>query len=190
MQVASPSYRLHSLSTLAKVGTVVGGYLAALAFSIGVAYLYIEATSGPERDAAGGMYAFGDSMVFLAALGIASLLPTGLALVFLRRNRIFWIGCCVLALAIASTSLGAAGVVHLGAQNPSLNTEFNLWQALSIPRIFVAPMVFASFGLAAVVAPAAEFRWCFLAAAAGEAMTSVYGFVHWFAPLYFPEYFN
>ena len=56
---------------------------------------------------------------------------------------------------------------------------------LAFPRIFMSPFFFAAFGLAALIAPQSRARWCLVAAAGIEALSSVYGFLRWFAPLFF-----
>ena len=90
---------------MAKVGLVLGGYVAAILSAFGVVLLYINQTNEPDRDASSGMYAFGDALLFIAVFGIVSTIPTGVALVFLRQSRKFWIAFCVVALIVACTSL-------------------------------------------------------------------------------------
>jgi hypothetical protein len=152
------------LPAVAKAGIVVGGYAAAILLALCVVSIYIYQTSGPDRDASAGMYAFGDSLLFIAVFGVASTVPTALALVFLRQSRYFWIAVSVVALALASTSLAAVAAILLEQQKLALT---------------------ASFGLAALFAPEARFRWCLFGAASAEGLSSVYGFSHWFAPLFF-----
>jgi len=176
---------MKALPAMAKAGLVVGGYGAAMLLAFGVVAIYIIQTSGPIRDASSGMYAFGDALLFVAVFGVASTIPTGLALVFLRQRRKFWIVLCVVALVVASTSLAAVAITVWDSQQPALTASFNGWAVLSVLRILVSPFVAASLGLSALVASRAQFRWYLFGAATGEGVGSVYGFFHWFAPLLF-----
>jgi hypothetical protein len=185
MQPSSVSDRIRALPALAKVGIVVGGYVAAILFAVCVVSIYISQTSGPDRQSYAAMFDFGDSLLFLAVFGVVSTIPTGLALVFLRQSRAFWVACSVTALAIASTALAAVAVTLLTTQTVALSASLNAWAGLAFPRIFVSPFLAASFGLSALVAPEARFRWFLFGAAGTEGVASVYGFFHWFAPLFF-----
>src|SRR5512139_1814627 len=111
MTISSLWSRINTLPALAKAGIVVGGYVAAILSAVGGVLLYIHYTSGPEGDASSGMYAFGDALLLVAVLGVVSIIPTGLALLFLRQSRRFWIALCVVALVVASTSLAAVAVI-------------------------------------------------------------------------------
>jgi hypothetical protein len=58
------------LRTSLKVGLVAAGYVGAFVVASLVVMLYVALTSGPDRQGAQGMYAFGDSM--LARSGVRS----------------------------------------------------------------------------------------------------------------------
>lgn len=181
MPLASSLHRMQTLPAVAKAGIVAAGYFAAILLGVGVTSTYIDHTGGPDRDLYSGMYAFGDSLVFLAVFGTASTVPTALALVFLRQSRRFWAALSVAALIIASTSLAAVAVIVLEQQMP-LFTSLNAWSALAVLRIFGAPFLAGLFGLSALAAPEPGFRRYLLGAALAEGVTAVYGFLHWFAP--------
>ena len=87
------------MQTVSKLGLVLLGYGMAFLVALGVTALYVTSTAGPDRDTYAGMYAFGDAILFLLVLGVASLPATALALYFLRHNRPFWIALAVLAIA-------------------------------------------------------------------------------------------
>ena len=185
MRVLSPLHRMKALPVPAKLGMVLGGYALAILFAFCVVVIYISQTSGPERDASAGMYAFGDALLFIAVFGVVSIVPTGLALAFLRQSSTFWVVCCIVALLVACTSLVTVGLNVLEpmvALSPGLST----WAMLAFPRIFVSPFLAALFGLAALITPATRFRRYLLGAAGMEGIASVYGFFHWFAPMFFP----
>jgi hypothetical protein len=74
------------LSGLAKLGLVIGGYVAACLIASGVVYVWELFTQGPIAQASSGMYAFGDLLLFIGIFGVLALIPTGLALYFLFRK--------------------------------------------------------------------------------------------------------
>src|SRR5262249_5052254 len=67
---------------LAKVGLVGAGYVGAFAIASAVVTAYVASTSRPDRQNYGAMVDFGDSLLFLAVLGVAAVVPTGTALFF------------------------------------------------------------------------------------------------------------
>ena len=91
-----------------KVALVAGGYVAAFLMASAVVAIRVANTSGPDAQAASGMYAFGDAFLFVAVFGVAALVPTGAALFFLRPYRRFWIVLSALGLAVAVTGIAAA----------------------------------------------------------------------------------
>src|SRR5689334_3038774 len=101
-----------------KITVIAGGYVAALLAASAAVAIRMATTSGPEAQAAGGMYAFGDSIVFVAVFGLLALVPTGGALYFLRPYRRFWVVLSLLCLAVAVTGLTAAIVFAVGRQAP------------------------------------------------------------------------
>ena len=170
--------RLDRLSGRAKTAIVAGGYIGALLAACSVLAVYIAQTSGSDRDHAGGMYAFGDALLFLVAWGAASTPPTLLALYFVRRVHVLWSILSMSALAVSLTGLAAAVTVS----DPHLSAS-GVWSALAVPRIFFAPVLAAIFALTAMLSYQARHRWWLMAAAGLECVTSAYGFVHWFVPL-------
>ena len=91
----------------AKLGILVGGYLAAVLLATAVVALYVVATDTSERSASSGMYAFGDSLLFLAVFMLASVPSTGLTFHFLRPYRALWAVLSALALVYAATAVPA-----------------------------------------------------------------------------------
>ncbi len=68
-----------------KVAAVLGGYVVAFLIASAVVAVYVAATSGADRQAYGAMYAFGDSLLFLAVFGVAAVPATAAALFFFGR---------------------------------------------------------------------------------------------------------
>lgn len=76
------------LNTPLKIGIILAGYGSALFGAFAVSYIRAENTPAPVSS---GMYAFGDSILFLGVFGLLALVPTGLLLFFLRPFAKFWI---------------------------------------------------------------------------------------------------
>jgi hypothetical protein len=74
------------MSRLAKLGLVVGGYVAACLVASGAVYINGLFTQNAVAQASSGMYAFGDLILFVGVFGFLALFPTGLALYFLLRK--------------------------------------------------------------------------------------------------------
>lgn len=151
----------------AKAGIVVAGYIAAVAVAALVVRVYIAATSGPDRQTQSGMYAFGDSLLFLAVAGVAAIPATGAALVFLRAYRGFWKVLSIGAGAIAVTAIVASGM-FLATRSSTGHDGLQSWAMLAPLRILAAPMLALFFLLAAVFAPTRYARLSLGTAAAIE----------------------
>src|SRR5437773_12492041 len=74
---------------LVKVGLVGAGYIGAFALASAVVTAYVAATSGPDRQNYGVMFAFCDDLLFLGVSGVAAVVPSGAALFFLSPYRSF-----------------------------------------------------------------------------------------------------
>ncbi len=161
---------------------IVAGYSLAVIVTFGVVAIYVMLTSGPDRDASSGMYAFGDLLLFLTLFGGLSFVPTGIALFLMRRSKIFWSICSVVALSIAAVCLISEIVwyVHWITRPTDLKT-FTFWEALTIPVMFCSPFLFLTFGGAALAATRI-FKWLLGSAAVLEGLCCV-GFIAWFAKL-------
>ena len=75
------------MSRLAKLGLVIGGYLAACLIALGAVYVNQLFTQDEvASQASAGMYAFGDFILFIGVFVVLALIPTGLAAYFLLRK--------------------------------------------------------------------------------------------------------
>jgi hypothetical protein len=74
------------MSRRAKLGLVIGGYMAACLAAGLVVYVYQLFTQDTAAQASAGMYAFGDLLLFIGVFGVLALFPTRLALYFLLRR--------------------------------------------------------------------------------------------------------
>jgi hypothetical protein len=162
-----------------KIGLIAAGYIGAFLFAFVIAGLYVASTSGPDRQLYTGMYAFGDSLLFLGVFGLAAVPATGAAFFSLRPYRSFWRALSVAALATATTS-AAALVVYLAGQRTAALPIIHTWSPLAVLRILVAPLFALAFILSGVFAPSRSCRIALFAAALIEAVIFVYVAVVWF----------
>ena len=166
------------MTTLAKVSTVVAGYVVALLIAYGVVAIHVASTNGPDRQGASGMYAFGDSLFFLAVFGATALLPTGLGLFFLRSHEPFWRVLSPASLAIAGTALIAL-ITYLITSNANPESPLQLWSGFAVLRILVAPAFALAFLVSALVAPTRPARLALLSATGLEAAAFLFMLLKW-----------
>lgn len=156
--------------TLGRAALVGGGYLAAAGAASVAMGLRLAATAGPDRNASGGMYAFGDALFFLFALAFLSIPATGLALYFLRPVRGFWKAAAVVAALLALTGLGAMGAFFAG--RGLTHGILGTLASVSVLRVLIAPPLGILWAVLAVFAPEKEFRRAF----AGALLLELAGF--------------
>jgi hypothetical protein len=169
------------MKPIAKAGLVVAGYLAAFIVAFAVVAIQVAATSGAEQQASSGMYAFGDSLLFLAVFGVAAVPPSAAALFFLRPCRSFWLAHSVVALGIAATALAAlADSTALRTAHPP--AVFNDGSGLAAIRLAITPLFAFAFLLSGTFAPNRSTRIALLAAAIIEAAVFACVAFIWFQP--------
>lgn len=169
------------MTTWKKFALVIAGYLAAIVVAIAVVYLYILATDSPDRQASGGMYAFGDSLLFLAVAGVASLPANGAALVFLRPYRPFWTALSAAGAAWAATG-GLALVALLAPPAAAPGSWLQMFADLSPLRALMAPLFAMAFLLAGALAPVRWSRITLLIVGAMELAIFGMAMLHWIQP--------
>ena len=147
-----------------KTGIVVGGYAAAFLLAVAA----FELRQWMTAQASSGMYAFGDLVVFLFVLGIVGLVPTGLALYFLRPVRRFWTAASIVALALAATGVAASVLFWTTRSQTPTQSFLVLADEFSLERVIVAPLFAAAFLVCAGFAPATRPRRVFALAALCE----------------------
>ena len=165
-----------------KPALVAGGYIAAFLMASAAVAIRV-ATSGPDAQASSGMYAFGDALLFVAVFGVSALVPTAVALFFLRPYRQFWIVLSGLCLAVAVTGVTAAILFAVGRR--ATLSPLSPWIDFSVLRILVAPLVGLTFLVCTILSPYRSPRFAILAATVMEAAVSAYGGIVWFVPLFF-----
>jgi len=161
------------MRTSAKLALVAAGYGGAVLAALGIVALYVASTSGPDRQTYGGMYAFGDSLLFLGVLGVAAVPATAAALFFLRPYLPFWRALAVAAVAIAATGLAALAVC-VAARAASAGPALHSWSAFAVLRILVAPVIALAFLVSGAFAPRPAARIALCAATVSEAVVFAY----------------
>jgi hypothetical protein len=163
-----------------KVGVVTAGYLAAFLIAAAAVAIRLSETSGPDAQAAGGMYAFGDLALFVAVFGLAGLLPTGAALFFLRPYRPFWVAISGVGVLVALIGVAAAILFAFGRASPATST-IGMMAGLSVLAILASPLLALAFFVAALLSPHNAPRRALLSAALLEAAIVVYAGYIWFS---------
>ena len=74
------------MNGFAKLGVVIGGYVAAGIFAYGAVYINDLFMDPTVLQSSGGMSAFGDLILFIGVFGLLALIPTGLGVYFLVRK--------------------------------------------------------------------------------------------------------
>jgi hypothetical protein len=170
---------------LAKCAIVIAGYAAACL----IANAFVNARdlrmSAQAQDSPG-MYAWGDLILFLEVFGLGAILPTGLALYFLRPIQGFWIMFTIGAVAFAATGLGAALIVALTSRlvHDQTRSLANILAAIGGLREMMSPAAGVTFLLATLTAPTRRIRLALLAVTLIEGSLGLYSFFRWFAPFH------
>jgi hypothetical protein len=170
------------MKPLPKIAVVAGGYVVAFVLASAAVAVRVAGTSGPTAQASSGMYAFGDSVLFVGVFGLCALVPTGAALFFLRSYPRFWVTLSALAVALAVTGITATGLFAVG-RHATAPSPLAFWGALSVLRILVAPLLALAFLVCTAFSPSRRPRLAFIAATAIEAAVSLYGGAVWFIPM-------
>src|SRR5689334_17772094 len=106
----SDAVESRTVSQRAQIAAVAAGYGLAIAAGIVAGRIYDARVAALPYDTSGGMYAGGEAMTSLGTFLVVALVPTVLALWFLRRNEKVWN-----ALAVASIAFAVAGLVAVSA---------------------------------------------------------------------------
>lgn len=165
----------------AKVGLVLGGYVAAIVAGGVASALYNARVAALPFDTSGGMYAFGELSSSLAAFLVVALVPTLLALWFLRRHEGFWNAVAIASLAFAGVGLVAV-LMTMAVHGTPTHVALVLLDLLGLAQLLGVPLWFAAFVLFALLAPSRKTRRKLVYAAAIEFGIGVCALVHWFVP--------
>jgi hypothetical protein len=166
----------------AKLGLVIAGYVAALL----VASLALKAWSAaaPASQGDDGMRAFGESLLFLGVLAVASVPASVAALYFLRPYAMVWRALSVVAIGIATTGLAAACLYAIGRH--AAGSVLLEWASYSVLRLLISPLFVLGFAVLLLVAPNRAARRSLLAALGIEALATVSGALTLMVPSLLP----
>ncbi len=156
------------MSRLFRLGLVLGLY--ALAFVLTSVVFEILQTEDARNDQ-GGMQAFGDLLFLGGLFCIFSLVPTTLALWFLRAWPKFWAIFAGAALAFAATGPVAAIMAWRLSSPEWADVGF-----LGLMRLLGSPLLCIGFLVCAAIAPGPRPRRLLLAAAGVEVVVDAYSF--------------
>ena len=164
-----------------KLGIVLAGYVLAFVTSFFMTALYDRQFSPEDNQTMGGMIAGGEMMYGSTIFVLVSLVPTGLALWFLRPSRRFWSAFSSAGLWFAIVGL-AAVVAMLATTGMTDGVSLMLFvDLLSLVQMLGSPLWILSFALSAALAPAPDLRRRLLAALVIEFVIAACGFVHFIA---------
>lgn len=174
-----------TIRPLVKWAVVTAGYIAAFVIA-NAAVNARDLHASPQDMASSGMYAWADMILFLKVFGLGAILPTALALYFLRPIQGFWILLSIGAVAFAVTGLAAALIVAITSPlvHDQTRSLANILAAIGDLREMMSPAAGVTFLLATLTAPSRRFRLALLAATLIEGSLGLYSFNHWFAPIH------
>lgn len=160
------------MNRISKAGVVLGGYVAALVATYAVFQVYVWMRKDIDPGS-GGMQAFGDLILFVGLFGVLALIPTALALYFLRPVKKFWSVFSVASVALAAIGPVAAAMMGRRPQSP--------WAALGLGffgllKVMGSPLFGLGFLICAAIAPTGRARWLLVAAAGIEFAVAAYAF--------------
>jgi hypothetical protein len=159
-----------------KIGIVIVGYILACVAAYVATYINELATRSTDAQASQGMFAFGQSILFLLVFGGLALIPTVLAVYFLRSSEKFWNGFAVLCLAfsiagiiiVIANAMMNANLLHISKSSATVVSLFG------VLRAFGAPLLIVGFLVLAVIAPSRRPRIFLLASAGLEVLGELY----------------
>jgi len=159
-----------------KIGIVIVGYILACVAAYVATYINELATRSTDAQASQGMFAFGQSILFLLVFGGLALIPTVLTFYFLRSSEKFWNGFAVLCLVfsiigliiVIANALMNANVLHIAESSATVISLFGVLGA------FGAPILIIGFLVLAVIAPSRRPRVLLFASAGLEILGGSY----------------
>lgn len=138
-----------SIPLRAQLGIVAAVYAAVIAVSgILVFMRYMQYVRHPEDvAAAGGMYAFGDSMLAMFIVCML-LVPTFLLAMVVRQSEALSIGYAKAMLYVSFTLPLSAGMIAI----PAVGQSSSIFGEICLERIFAAPVVFVGLVMSRLLA--------------------------------------
>jgi hypothetical protein len=165
----------------AKVGIVVGGYVAAIVAGIAAGWFYDWRVSKLPYDTSGGMYAAGETLQSLAAFLVVALVPTLLGLWFIRAHTGFWKQVANASLVFAVAGLIAV-LTPLVTHAQTSNVALMLVELFALAQLLGVPLWSGAFALFTLLAPTHEIRRRMVLALGVELVIGVFAAIHWVVP--------
>jgi hypothetical protein len=165
------------MTSRVKILLIVLGY--GLAFLLATAIVYVNQTyfqNPVDAQAASGMYAFGDMILFLGAFGSLALIPTVAGCLFFKSFKKFWTICSSLGLAFAIFGVVAEVANIILSRTPVFNSSSPgaIVSVLGILHMFCTPITFALFLIVGFIAPKGKARNYFYISASLEFFVGLY----------------
>ena len=168
-------------SVRAKAAVVCGGYVLAVVAAWAAGHVYNARLSTLPYDTSGGMYAAGETMSALGAFLVVALVPTLLALWFLRGNARLWQVIAIASLAFACAGLLAV-LAPLVVHEPPRDVATMLLGLLGLAQLLGVPLWTVVFVLLALLAPTRPARRLLIGAVGVELVIGVCSAIHWWVP--------
>jgi len=169
------------MSRWGKIALVCAGYLLALVAGSVASCMYNARMAAMPYDTSGGMYAAGDLMSGLGAFLVVAIVPTVLALWFLRHNRKLWQAIAIASLAFAGAGLLAV-LMPLAAHDSYRSPALTMFGWLGLVQLLGVPLWTLAFAAFAFFAPTPQSRRLLVTAIGIELVIGACAAYHWFAP--------
>jgi len=160
-----------------KLAIVLAGYALAFVVSGVTVAIYDRRFTPADNQAMGGMIAGGEMIYACGVFLVVALVPTGLALWFLRRHRPSWSVLTIACLAFAVAGLVAVLATAATRGTPPRAPLLVLVELFGLAQMLGSPLWIAGFGLFALLAPARDLRIRMVVAIAFEVVIAGCGLV-------------
>jgi hypothetical protein len=160
-----------------KVGIVLAGYVLAFIASVASVAIYDRHFTAADNQTMGGMIAGAELMYGTGIFLLVALVPTLLALWFVRKSRPVWSWFTGFGLAFAILGL-AAVLSTLAIREPPRAPLIMLASVFGVAQMLGSPIWIGGFALFAWLAPARDLRRRMLFATAIEIAVGVCAFGH------------
>jgi hypothetical protein len=169
------------VSARVRIAIVIGGYGIAILAGVVAGWIYDARVSALPYDTSGGMYAGGEAMTSLGAFLVVAMVPTLLALWFLRQNQKLWNAIAVVSIAFAAAGLVAV-LMPLVTRSSGGSIVLALFGLFGLVQLLGVPLWSLAFALFAFLAPTPPLRRKLLFAFGIELLIGVCAAAHWLLP--------
>jgi hypothetical protein len=160
-----------------RVVAVLAGYAAAIVAALLAGWADDLRVRALGVDSSGGMFAGGEMLASLGAFVLVALVPTALALWWLRGHRVLWSGVAAFAIAFA----GAGLLALLAPRRVPRDPASELFELLALAQFVGAPLWAGAFTLFAWLAPRGAPRRAMFVAVALQLAACAFAAARWLA---------